>query len=827
DLVKVLKDFYQSTCIRQLCKEHGLDNRMFQEAFASFRRYCLNLDQLPVDLHVVISDMLLSEAGNCSDILPYFIKHSREVFPHMLCLDDLKKISDLQNPPDRYPLARNLVRKITYHAGPTNSGKTYKALNGFLKSMSGIYCGPLKLLASEVFIRSNKEGTPCDLITGEERRYPNLDNVASNHQACTIEMASINKKYDVAIIDEIQMIRDLQRGWAWTRALLGICADEVHLCGEEAAIPLVEKLIADCGDEMQINHYKRLTPLVYLNEAVESFDNIRKGDCIVCFSKKDIYSINRELDSRNIESAVIYGSLPPGTKLAQSKKFNDPDDPCNVLIATDAIGMGLNLNIKRIVFYSLSKPQLTESGDNAINIISPSQAMQIAGRAGRFNTQFEDGEVTTFRSNDLSTLKGLVLKGIDDVKQAGIHPTADQMELFAYHLPKHSLSDLLVIFMSLTSLNGEDYFLCNVDDLKFLASLIDHVPLELKARYIFCCAPISKKVPFVCTMFLKFARMYSRHIPVKHDWLLRQIGWPFKTPSSLNDLAHLEAIYDVCDLYLWLGYRFPDIFGADSELVRDTQRELDAMIEQGVSNMVRLLKRSINSLVNESELTDFQQLTPNEKFIAVQCLDMFTVMFNKFNRTATATMFCCTQKCKTGQSECSTQLKPFSSKISLAVCRKIQQFGHFETRTSRQFLWHLLFVVVFTVPYIRQYGIPRRIILILIPFLEQLDRGMQYKRRSMIDHDDLDSFDEDGCDYDSSSSDVDQCKDGSVTHRRILRRYNVEQNQQQWIPKRRRNDKRPRLDNIDWSLQERLYDDSCSYPVDVSSFDFLDDLVDE
>lgn len=144
------------------------------------------------------------------------------------------------------------------------------------------------------------------------------------------------------MIDEIQMIRDPARGWAWTRALLGLCAEEVHLCGESAAIDLVTELLYTTGEEVEVQKYERLTPISVLDRALESLDNLRPGDCIVCFSKNDIYSVSRQIEIRGLESAVIYGSLPPGTKLAQARKFNDPSDPCKILVATDAIGMGLN-----------------------------------------------------------------------------------------------------------------------------------------------------------------------------------------------------------------------------------------------------------------------------------------------------------------------------------------------------------------------------------------------------------------------------------------------------------------------------------------------------
>ncbi|KAB0794526.1 hypothetical protein PPYR_11365 [Photinus pyralis] len=590
DLLKVLNKFYQLPEIKLLLNENGLDNYLQHQAYISFRRFCLDAQTLPVDLHVVISD-IMQGAGHPTDILPYFLRHAKQMFPHLDCMDDLKKISDLRTPPNWYPEARALNRKIIIHAGPTNSGKTYHALERFMTAKSGVYCGPLKLLATEVFNKSNRNGTPCDLVTGEERSYADPSKNPSAHVACTVEMTSLSTPYEVAVIDEIQMIRDPSRGWAWTRALLGCVADEIHLCGEVGSIDLLQQLCLTTGEDVEIRKYKRLTDLQIEDTALGSLENVQPGDCIVCFSKNDIYSVSRAIEASGKEVAVIYGGLPPGTKLAQAAKFNDPDNSCKVLVATDAIGMGLNLSIRRVIFYSLIKPVVNEKGEKEMDTISVSQALQIAGRAGRYGTQWEQGFVTTFKSEDLQTLGSLLSQTPEPIVKAGLHPTADQIELYAYHLPNATLSNLMDIFVNLCTVDDSLYFMCNIEDFKFLADMIQHVPLPLRARYVFCCAPINKKMPFVCTMFLKFARQYSRNEAITFDWLCRNIGWPLQSPRTIIDLVHLEAVFDVLDLYLWFSYRFMDLF-RDGPLVRDMQKELDAIIQQGVVQLTRLLRNS-------------------------------------------------------------------------------------------------------------------------------------------------------------------------------------------------------------------------------------------
>ncbi|XP_043266679.1 ATP-dependent RNA helicase SUV3 homolog, mitochondrial [Venturia canescens] len=588
DLLKILNQFAQKKEVSQLAAAQGMDLRLQLQAQASFRRYCLEAESLPVDLHVVLSD-ILQGAGNIVDIFPYFVRHSKEIFPHLECMDDLKKISDLRLPANWYPMARSKSRKIVFHAGPTNSGKTYHALERFMSAKSGVYCGPLKLLATEVFHKCNKMQTPCDLVTGEERQYANVHGTPSSHVSCTVEMTKVNEAYEVAVIDEIQMIKDQGRGWAWTRALLGIAADEVHLCGEPGAVDLIRVLCSTTGEDVEVRRYKRLTPLSIEEHGLGSLDRVQPGDCIVCFSKNDIYTVSRDLEKRGVEVAVIYGSLPPNTKLAQAAKFNDPDNPCKVLVATDAIGMGLNLHIRRVIFYSLIKHMLNEKGEKEVDTISVSSALQIAGRAGRYGTQWEQGFVTTFKNDDLPTLKHLLSQTPEPLKQAGLHPTADQIELYAYHLPKAALSNLMDIFVSLSTVDDSLYFMCNIEDFKFLADMIQHVPLPLRARYVFCCAPINKKIPFVCTMFLKFARQYSKNNAITFSWLCQQIGWPITPPMTILDLVHLEAVFDVLDLYLWLSYRFMDLF-PDTNTVQDMQKELDAVIQHGVFELTKLLK---------------------------------------------------------------------------------------------------------------------------------------------------------------------------------------------------------------------------------------------
>lgn len=253
------------------------------------------------------------------------------------------KLADFRYPIEWYPATRMIQRVIHLHVGPTNSGKTYNALKRLEQAKCGIYAGPLRLLAHEIYLRLNAKGKACNLITGDERLIREDENVLMS--SCTVEMVPLNNDIDVAVIDEIQMIGDEDRGWAWTQALLGLRARELHLCGEARVIPLIRELAAATGDKLEIHHYERLNPLKTMSSSLHGkFTALRKGDCVIAFSRVGIHALKAEIEKLTGRLvAVVYGSLPPEIRAQQARLFNDPDNEYDFLVASDAIGMGLNL----------------------------------------------------------------------------------------------------------------------------------------------------------------------------------------------------------------------------------------------------------------------------------------------------------------------------------------------------------------------------------------------------------------------------------------------------------------------------------------------------
>jgi len=152
-----------------------------------------------------------------------------------------------------FPLARKLKRKIIFNMGATNSGKTFNAMEKLKSGETGYYLAPLRLLALEGFETLKSYGLNTSLITGEEE----IIDEESTHISSTIEMLNFDVEVDVCVIDEIQMIADRDRGWAWVNGLIGAPAKEVILTGSENALSVVKELCEYLGEELEIVRFER------------------------------------------------------------------------------------------------------------------------------------------------------------------------------------------------------------------------------------------------------------------------------------------------------------------------------------------------------------------------------------------------------------------------------------------------------------------------------------------------------------------------------------------------------------------------------------------
>lgn len=160
--------------------------------------------------------------------------------------------------------------QIIFHGGPTNSGKTYAALQRLKEAKNGLYLGPLRLLAAEVYESLTADGSYTNLYTGQEQR----EIAFSTHSSATVEMASVDDEHDIVVVDEIQMIADPSRGASWAKALLGLRCKEIHLCGGLEARNIVEKIVKACGDELEVHTYERFSELQLSRKSLSNDPNV-------------------------------------------------------------------------------------------------------------------------------------------------------------------------------------------------------------------------------------------------------------------------------------------------------------------------------------------------------------------------------------------------------------------------------------------------------------------------------------------------------------------------------------------------------------------------
>ncbi|EFJ52880.1 hypothetical protein VOLCADRAFT_41250, partial [Volvox carteri f. nagariensis] len=497
-------------------------------------------------------------------------------------------LTDLTRPASWYPLARSLQRKVVAHLGPTNSGKTHAALQALKSASSGIYCGPLRLLACEVADRLTAEGLPCHLVTGQEVR-PATGPAGEPKQASHTAGApggggAASWALDVAVLDEIQMLGDRLRGWAWTRALLGLAAREVHVAGDPAVLPLLRALAAECGDELEVRRYRRLSPLVVQSEALGSVARVAGGDCLVAFSRRSLHGLRREVARcTGREACLVYGALPPEARRQQAALFNaDPaaESGGDVLCASDAIGMGLNLNIRRVVFTSLTKYDGT-----AVRPLQPAEVRQIAGRAGRFSSSHPAGYVTTLRSEDLGALHRALAQPPEHITHACLLPSSEALAEYAALHPERPLATSLLTFAATARL-GPSYMYGNYEGMYGIASALRELSEDMsyEEMMLFCTAPADMDDPVVASALLRFAQLYCRRGRVGPEDITEGREQPLLLRATPAELKRLEELHRVYDLYVWLFYRLPYAFTGREE-AESARAACGSLIEAGLDHL--------------------------------------------------------------------------------------------------------------------------------------------------------------------------------------------------------------------------------------------------
>ncbi len=259
---------------------------------------------------------------------------------------------------------------VTAVLGPTNTGKTYLAIDTMLSFDSGMIGFPLRLLAREVYDKIVKKihSSQVALITGEEKIIPSN----AKYYLCTVESMPIDKILDFVGIDEIQMCSDHERGHIFTDRLLNLRGQKLTMfMGSSSMKNIIEKL----GDDIEYIDRKRLSKLTYSGH--KKISRIDRKTAIIAFSTEEVYAIAELIRRQKGGAAIVMGSLSPKTRNSQVSLYQTGD--VDYLVATDAIGMGINMDLSNVYFSNLKK-----FDGKKLRRLKLSEISQIAGRAGRY-----------------------------------------------------------------------------------------------------------------------------------------------------------------------------------------------------------------------------------------------------------------------------------------------------------------------------------------------------------------------------------------------------------------------------------------------------------
>lgn len=478
-----------------------------------------------------------------------------------------------------FPAARNMSRQIEFYCGPTNSGKTHAAMDALASGESGVYLAPLRLLALEGQENLLSRGVKASFLTGEEQELMDDAPFVSS----TIEMLDYQTPIDAAVIDEIQLIGDPQRGWAWTNALVGVPARRVILTGSPDALPLIKQIAQFLEEPLIVREFQRFNPLEPMAECVslegEGIEALHSGMAIVCFSRREVLEIKQHIEANTDKKvSVIYGGLAPEVRRKEARRFRERE--ADILVATDAISMGLNLPIHTVLFWSVSKRY-----DGQVHPLNDSEIKQIGGRAGRYGME-DRGYVGAFHPEDLERVAGALASELGPLEgPCHVMPLLFHVELISRALHTNDLVYILRYFCERIYFSKELFSPVVTEDMLQLARMLEEftADLPLFEKYTFACAPVNMRATDVVHAHLHFAELFAEgeEVPMPSG-----VANAFKKGSArtASELRDAEDAVLVATLYQWLSYRFPNAFVdvEEAAYARETiNRYISRSLERG------------------------------------------------------------------------------------------------------------------------------------------------------------------------------------------------------------------------------------------------------
>ncbi|GEC61216.1 hypothetical protein GOX01_15470 [Gluconobacter oxydans] len=486
----------------------------------------------------------------------------------------IARVAALDRFAGHFRTARALKRRITLVTGPTNSGKSYTALNALANAESGLALAPLRLLAHEFRESLLSRGVPASLSTGEER----IEMPGARHLAATVEMCPFHNPVDVAIIDEAQMLADPDRGAAWTAAIMGVPARHVFILGAPDCIPLVKRIAELCDDPVDEIHLERKSPL----KAGETLhlDELKPSDAVIAFSRREVLDLRAELMARGRRVAVVYGALSPEVRRAEAARFNSGE--ADILIATDAIGMGLNLSIRRVVFSALRK----FDGRQTRDLVSQ-EVKQIGGRAGRYG-KHESGLVCVLAGAGSPTFVRKMLSAPpEEIKELRplVQPDSDIVRAVAEEIDSDSLYGVLTrIKHAVLRADDPNYRLADMEQALEIAAALEGVEnLDLSTRWTYAMCPIDERDNGIQRL-IQWAADHAagRSVPPPGTGRL-----PHPEQAGREELERAEKRHKRLVAWRWLALRFPDAYPARQDAEINTSI-LNDWIEQVLRTQSRM-----------------------------------------------------------------------------------------------------------------------------------------------------------------------------------------------------------------------------------------------
>lgn len=475
---------------------------------------------------------------------------------------------------DAFPKWRYAYREkqqIYLHIGEPNSGKTHDALQALKAAGSGWYLAPLRLLAYEIFDKLNDEGVACDLLTGEE--YIPVE--GARVTAATIEMFNPLASGACVIIDEAQMLADADRGWAWTRAMMESAAPEMHIIGPPTARGLIG-VLADAADiPCELVEHQRLAP-IKVAERHHTLESLPPYTILVAFSRHSVLDLKMKLERLGRAVSVVYGSLPPEVRRRQADRFATGET--EICVATDAVGMGLNLPADVVCFYDVEK-----FDGKSDRLLYPNEVHQIGGRAGRYGLS-RTGLISATSRQQLRILRELYAQESQELKFARVAPTVDDLSMIP-----GSLAEQLGRWAELESIPEELRAVITTADLAERIELAKMLSDEEIKRL-----GLAQALQLVNAPARKSTREFwldCAHMILEGY----QIPLPPDAPAPIGNSGDLEATelsIASADIYLWLSRRkeFGEYCLAHQN-VREERREWSLSIDEALLRDLDMARR--------------------------------------------------------------------------------------------------------------------------------------------------------------------------------------------------------------------------------------------